>query len=150
MVSVYCLTERGRNGLAQRRSELGRLLWKLWSPTSSIDDATYGRTAASFENADFVDVVIHSYRRRMGDAAGDPRYAPIEARLATLPRINGPDHRHSRRRRWREPAQETETHQKSLPGHYQRRFSEDVVTIHRKRRLSLCGSGAGSVQAFLT
>jgi pimeloyl-ACP methyl ester carboxylesterase len=86
----YFHTERGRDGLAQNRYELGRLLWKLWSPTWEFDEETYRRTAASFANADFVDVVIHSYRHRMGNAAGDPRYAVLEAQLAALPKIAVP------------------------------------------------------------
>jgi pimeloyl-ACP methyl ester carboxylesterase len=55
----YFHTERGRHGLTERRSELCRLLWKMWSPTWAFDDATFVRTATSFENADFVDVVVH-------------------------------------------------------------------------------------------
>src|SRR5207302_2109159 len=86
----YFQTERGRRGLAQNRTELGRLLWKRWSPTCKFDEETYRRTAASFENDDFVDVVIHSYRHRMRNAPGDPRYAAIEARLAALPKISVP------------------------------------------------------------
>src|SRR6266851_3727486 len=122
----YFHTERGRNGLAQRRGELGRLLWKLWSPTWAFDDATYGRTAASFENADFVDVVIHSYRHRMGNAAGDPRYAPVEARLATLPRITVPTIVIHGAVDGVNPPQNFEAHQKHFTGHYQRRLFEDV------------------------
>jgi pimeloyl-ACP methyl ester carboxylesterase len=86
----YFQTERGRKGLTQRRADIGRLLWKLWSPTWNFDDATYARTAASFDNPDFVDVVIHSYRHRMGTMPGDPRYAALEARLASLPKIGVP------------------------------------------------------------
>jgi pimeloyl-ACP methyl ester carboxylesterase len=86
----YFHTERGRNGLAQNRYELGRLLWKLWSPTWEFDEETYRGTAASFANADFVDVVIHSYRHRMGNAPGDPRYAALQAQLAALPKIAVP------------------------------------------------------------
>jgi pimeloyl-ACP methyl ester carboxylesterase len=86
----YFHTERGRAGLAANRVELGRLLWKLWSPTWTFDDATYDRTAASFDNPDFVNVVIHSYRHRMGNAEGDPSCAAIEARLALLPKIDVP------------------------------------------------------------
>ena len=86
----YFQTERGRAGLAANRSKLGRLLWKLWSPSWEFDDATYRRTAASFDNPDFVDVVIHSYRHRMGNAEGDPSCAAIEARLAVLPKIDVP------------------------------------------------------------
>jgi pimeloyl-ACP methyl ester carboxylesterase len=122
----YFHTERGRSGLAQRRGELGRLLWKLWSPTWAFDDATYGRTAASFDNADFVDVVIHSYRHRMGNAASDPRYAPVEARLATLPGINVPTIVIHGAVDGVNPPQNSEAHQKYFTGHYQRRLFENV------------------------
>ena len=86
----YFQTGRGRAGLAANRADLCRLLWKLWSPTWAFDDACYARTAASFDNPDFVDVVIHSYRHRMGNIEPDPRYAATEARLAALPRIDVP------------------------------------------------------------
>ena len=86
----YFHTERGRNGLTEKRRALCRLLWKMWSPTWPFDDATFERTAASFDNDDFVDVVIHSYRHRFGGVAGDPRYASIEAQLAAQPNINVP------------------------------------------------------------
>ena len=86
----YFQTERGRAGLTLNRNELCRLLWKLWSPTWSFDEATFKRTATSFENPDFVDVVIHSYRHRHRNAEGDPRYAATETRLAAQPKINVP------------------------------------------------------------
>ncbi len=86
----YFNTERGRAGLAANRAAFGRLLWKLWSPTWAFDDATYARTAHSFDNPDFVDVVIHSYRHRFGTVTGDPRYDATEAKLAGLPKIGVP------------------------------------------------------------
>ncbi|HSR13667.1 MAG TPA: alpha/beta hydrolase, partial [Thermodesulfobacteriota bacterium] len=86
----YFHTERGRAGLAANRKEFCHLLWKLWSPTWAFDDQTFNRSAASFENHDFVDVVIHSYRHRHGNAEGDPRYDEIEARLSALPKITVP------------------------------------------------------------
>jgi pimeloyl-ACP methyl ester carboxylesterase len=86
----YFHTERGRAGLAANRAALCRYLWQLWSPTWSFDDATFARSAASFDNPDFVDVAIHSYRHRHGNAAADPRYTVIEAQLAALPRIEVP------------------------------------------------------------
>jgi pimeloyl-ACP methyl ester carboxylesterase len=86
----YFHTERGRAGLTAYRKELGKLLWQLWSPTWKFDDATYDRTAASFDNPDFVDVVIHSYRHRFGYAPGDPAFETIEKRLAALPAITVP------------------------------------------------------------
>jgi pimeloyl-ACP methyl ester carboxylesterase len=108
------------------RGELGRLLWKLWSPTWAFDDATYSRTASSFENADFVDVVIHSYRHRMGNAAGDPRYAATEAQLATLPTISVPTIVIHGAVDDVNPPQKSEGHRKYFTGHYQRRLFENV------------------------
>jgi pimeloyl-ACP methyl ester carboxylesterase len=86
----YFNTERGRAGLAANRYALCRLLWRLWSPNWGFDEATYARTAASFDNADFVEVVIHSYRHRFGVVAGDPALEPIEERLARCPPIMVP------------------------------------------------------------
>ncbi len=86
----YFHTERGRAALVERRDELCRLLWKLWSPTWHFDDATFARTAKSFDDPDFVDVAMHSYRHRYGNAPDDPLYAQIEARLAKLPAISVP------------------------------------------------------------
>ena len=122
----YFQTERGRKGLAEMRDELGRLLWKLWSPTWAFDDATFTRTASSFDNADFVDVVIHSYRHRMGNAAGDPRYASTEAKLATLPKIGVPTIVIHGAVDDVNPPQKSESHQKYFTGHYQRRLFANV------------------------
>jgi len=77
----YFNTERRRAGLEQNRLDICRLLWQQWSPNLSFDDATFERTAASFDNPDFVDVVVHSYRHRRGNAPGDPALEPMEARL---------------------------------------------------------------------
>ena len=86
----YFHSERGRNGLTRDRRAVCRLLWKLWSPTWAFDDATFERSAAAFDNPDFVDVVIQSYRHRYGLAAGDPAYADVERRLAAQPAITAP------------------------------------------------------------
>jgi pimeloyl-ACP methyl ester carboxylesterase len=86
----YFHSERGRAGLAADRRALCRLLWHLWSPTWAFDDATFERSAVAFDNPDFVDVVIHSYRHRFGLVAGDPAWAGIERRLAAQPGITVP------------------------------------------------------------
>jgi pimeloyl-ACP methyl ester carboxylesterase len=86
----YFHGERGRAGLAQDRRALCRLLWQLWSPTWAFDDATFARSAAAFDNPDFVDVVVHSYRHRFGLVPGDARVADIERRLAQQPPITVP------------------------------------------------------------
>ena len=86
----YFNVERGRNGLEANRRDITRHLWKHWSPAWDFDDATFEKTAASFDNPDFVDVVIHSYRVRYGLAEGDPAVAEIEAVLAAQPGITVP------------------------------------------------------------
>ena len=86
----YFHTERGRAGLTENRRGIAKLLWKLWSPNWKFDDATFERTAGSFDNPDFVDVVIHSYRVRYGYVPGDPALAAIERRLAAKPLIGVP------------------------------------------------------------
>ncbi len=86
----YFHTERGRAGLAANRRPLCRLLWQLWSPNWHFDDATFERSAASFDNPDFVEVVIQSYRHRFGLAPGDLSLEAIEDRLAAQPPITVP------------------------------------------------------------
>jgi pimeloyl-ACP methyl ester carboxylesterase len=86
----YFNTERGRAGHAANRRSLCRLLWELRSPTWHFSDATYNRTASSFDNPDFVDCVIHSYRHRNAGAPGEPRFAEVERRLAARPKIDVP------------------------------------------------------------
>ncbi len=86
----YFHSERGRTGLALNRASLCRLLWRLWSPTWPFDDAVFARTGRAFDNPDFVDVVIHSYRHRFGLTPGDPRFDAIEGQLARQPRITVP------------------------------------------------------------
>ena len=86
----YFHSERGRAGLSADRRALGHLLWKLWSPSWVFDEATFDRSAAAFDNPDFVDVVIQSYRHRFGLVAGDPALLDIERRLAMQPPIAVP------------------------------------------------------------
>ncbi|MGH7416074.1 MAG: alpha/beta fold hydrolase [Candidatus Rokuibacteriota bacterium] len=86
----YFNTERGRLGLERHRREICRRLWRDWSPGWRFDDATFEQAAVAFDNADFVPVVIHSYRHRHGNAPGEPRFEAIERRLAERPRIEVP------------------------------------------------------------
>ena len=86
----YLHSERGRAGLAADRAAFCRLLWQLWSPSWSFDAETFAQTAQSFDNPDFVDVVVHSYRHRFGLVPGDPALVEIEARLAAQPEIAVP------------------------------------------------------------
>ena len=86
----YFHNERGRAGLTAYRRDVARLLWKQWSPHWQFDDATFERTAVAFDNPDYVDIVIHSYRHRFGLVPGDPQYADLQRRLAELPPITVP------------------------------------------------------------
>ena len=101
----YFHNERGRRGLTRNRKEIARLLWRMWSPNWAFDDATFDRTAASFDNPDFVDVVIHSYRHRYGLAPAPAILDTdeIEMGLAAEPRDRRSGHHHRRRRGRREP-----------------------------------------------
>jgi pimeloyl-ACP methyl ester carboxylesterase len=90
----YFQTERGRAGLEADRRALIRYIWRLWSPNWPFDDATFARSAASFDNPDFVAVTIQSYRHRFAPPVpggeGDPAYDEIERRLAAKPPITVP------------------------------------------------------------
>jgi pimeloyl-ACP methyl ester carboxylesterase len=86
----YFNTERGRAGLAANRRSLCKFLWQTWSPGWHFSDEEYNRTASSFDNPDFVDVVIHSYRHRNGGAAGEERFQEMEKQLAKRPKIAAP------------------------------------------------------------
>jgi len=83
-------TEQGRAGLEANRRDICRHLWRYISPTWRFSDAVFDRTAASFDNPDFVDVVLHSYRHRVGNAPGEARFSDMEARLAQRPPITVP------------------------------------------------------------
>jgi len=86
----YFATERGRAGYQKYRSDFARLIWRTASPKWDFDDATFERTAASFDNPDHVAIVIHNYRWRLGLAEGETTYADLEARLAKAPAITVP------------------------------------------------------------
>jgi len=86
----YFHSERGRAGLTKNRRAFCKLLWRLWSPHWRFSDAVFERTAAAFDNPDFVDVTIQSYRHRYGYAAGDPALEDIERQLAAQPGITPP------------------------------------------------------------
>jgi len=86
----YFATERGRLGYERNRRDFARLIWRLASPRWSFDDAVFDRTAASFDNPDHVDIVIHNYRWRLGLAEGEPRFDDFEKRLAAAPPITVP------------------------------------------------------------
>jgi pimeloyl-ACP methyl ester carboxylesterase len=86
----YFHTERGRAGLSLNRHELCELIWRLWSPTWKFDEATFNQTAMAFDNPDFVEIVIHSYRHRFGGISGDPTLDEIESKLVDQPNITVP------------------------------------------------------------
>jgi pimeloyl-ACP methyl ester carboxylesterase len=86
----YFHGERGRAGLEQHRREFCKLLWRLWSPNWRFTDSIYDRSAASFDNPDFVEVVIHSYRHRHALVPGDPAVEDTERRLVVQPPIGVP------------------------------------------------------------
>jgi pimeloyl-ACP methyl ester carboxylesterase len=86
----YFATERGRAGYDKYRHDFGKLIWRLASPKWSFDDATFDRSAASFNNSDHIAITIHNYRWRLGLADGEGKYDEFEKRLAAGPVITVP------------------------------------------------------------
>ena len=86
----YFATERGRAGYDKYRREFAKLIWRTASPKWDFDDATFERSAASFDNPDHVAIVIHNYRWRLGLADGEAEYDELEQRLAEGPVITVP------------------------------------------------------------
>jgi pimeloyl-ACP methyl ester carboxylesterase len=86
----YFATDRGRAGYEKYTREFAKLIWRTASPKWSFDDATFERSAASLDNPDHVDIVIHNYRWRLGLAEGEPQYNELERRLAEGPVITAP------------------------------------------------------------
>ena len=86
----YFATERGRIGYDKYRRDFSKLIWQTASPKWKFDDATFDRSAASFDNPDHVAIVIHNYRWRLGLAEGEPKHDDLERRLAQGPVIAVP------------------------------------------------------------
>ncbi|MBN9490875.1 MAG: alpha/beta hydrolase [Alphaproteobacteria bacterium] len=122
----YFHTERGRVGLTQNRRDICKLLWQLWSPHWRFDDTTFERSAVSFDNPDFVDVVIQSYRHRYGYAPGDPAVAGIDAKLAAQPTISVPTINLHGDADGVGPVSRTDPHIKMFTGPYERRLIPKV------------------------
>ena len=122
----YFHSERGRAGLQAHRYELGKLLWRLWSPSWRFDEATYARTAPSFENPDFVAVVIHSYRHRFALVPGDSTVEDTERRLATQPPITVPAITLHGSDNGVSPVASSERHARHFTGAYERRVVPGV------------------------
>jgi len=118
----YFHTERGRAGLEQNRRALVRHIWSIWSPNWNFDDATFERSAASFDNPDFVAVTIQSYRHRFGYAQGDPALEAIEKRLAARPKIAVPTIALQGEADGIMPPQGSEHHAAFFSGPYERRL----------------------------
>lgn len=117
----YFHTDRGRAGLEQNRRALVRYIWQIWSPHWAFNDATFERSAVSFDNPDFVDVTIHSYRHRFGYARGDPALEGIEQRLAARPKISVPTIALQGEANGILPPESSVTHAALFTGRYQRR-----------------------------
>ncbi len=122
----YFQTERGLKGLDQNRDAFCKLLWRLWSPQWRFEDTTFERSAASFHNPDFVDVVIHSYRHRMSNVAGDPAYREMEQAIAAKPKISVPTITFHGAADTVSPPATSEGHETHFSGRYERRVLAGV------------------------
>jgi len=118
----YFHTERGRAGLTQNRRDIAKLLWKLWSLERPFSETEFAASAPSFDNPDFVEVVIHSYRVRYGYAPGDPSLAALERRLAGQPSIAVPAINLHGTADGIAPPAASESHARHFTGPYRRRL----------------------------
>jgi pimeloyl-ACP methyl ester carboxylesterase len=117
----YFHGDRGRAGLERDRAGFCKLLWQLWSPSWQFEEASYLRSAQSFDNPDFVEVTIHSYRHRFGLVPGDEALQSIEAQLATQPIIRVPTIVLHGRDDGVAPLEGSLRHQRFFSGRYERR-----------------------------
>jgi pimeloyl-ACP methyl ester carboxylesterase len=122
----YFHTPRGVAGLEKNRRDIARLLWTLWSPSWKFDDATFERSAGAFDNADFVAVVIQSYRHRYGNAPGDPKLVDVEAALAKEPSIAAPTINIHGGGSGISPVTEADPEKKHFSGFYERRVLPNI------------------------
>ncbi|MEQ9444055.1 MAG: alpha/beta hydrolase [Rhodospirillaceae bacterium] len=116
----YFHTERRRAGLTQNRRDFCRYIWSLWSPSWHFSDETWAATAPSFDNPDFVEIVLHSYRHRFGGFPGDPAYNEIELRLAARPSISVPSIVLQGQDDGVDPPSEEDPHRPHFSGFYER------------------------------
>lgn len=86
----YLTTERGRQTVHSDGKAFARRQWENWSPPGWFDDATFDRTAKSFENPDWPEITWHSYSVRWGEARKDPRYAELDHRLTNAQSVSVP------------------------------------------------------------
>ncbi len=86
----YFNTEQGRVGLEENRRDIIRHLWETWAPTWDYTDEAFNLSASSFDNPDFVDIVLHSYRHRHMNAPGEDRFIEVELNLAEGPPVTVP------------------------------------------------------------
>jgi pimeloyl-ACP methyl ester carboxylesterase len=86
----YLCSHQGRRMLTERRRDFCRFLWQDWSPRWEFSDTTFAESARSWDNDDFVEVVLHSYRHRLGQVPGDPALAELAAQLEHQPPIPVP------------------------------------------------------------
>jgi pimeloyl-ACP methyl ester carboxylesterase len=122
----YFHTARGVAGLTENRRDICKLLWQLWSPEWRFDDATFEASATSFDNPDFVAVVIQSYRHRYGYAPGDPALAGIDAKLQTQPTIGVPTLNLHGEADGVGPVPRNDHNARKFTGRYERRLLERV------------------------
>jgi pimeloyl-ACP methyl ester carboxylesterase len=118
----YFCTPRGVAGLTENRRAIAKLLWQLWLIGEPLNEDLFARSAPSFDNPDFVEVVIHSYRVRNGYVEGDPSLAAIEKRLAAKPPITVPAINLHGTADGIAPPESSEGHAKHFTGPYERRL----------------------------
>lgn len=86
----FMATPRGAQAVRDDRRGFARIHWENWSPPGWFNEATFDQVARSFDNPDWVDVTLHSYRSRWDVAAPDPRSAALESKVKATKTLSLP------------------------------------------------------------
>lgn len=86
----YMATPRGERTVREDRRAFARAMWDTWAPAGWYEPREFEGTADAFDNSDWPDITLHSYRHRWGHAPGDPAYAADEAALSPAPVLDVP------------------------------------------------------------
>jgi pimeloyl-ACP methyl ester carboxylesterase len=77
----FMATARGEAAIREDRRGFTHLHWVNWAPAGWFAEDTFARVARAWDNPDWVDVTLHSYRSRWDVVGPDPRGAWLVERV---------------------------------------------------------------------
>ncbi len=86
----FMATQRGARAVRDDPRGFAHIHWVNWSPPGWFTEATFEQVAKAFDNPDWVDVTLHSYRARWDEAEPDPRSQWLEDRVKATKTLSLP------------------------------------------------------------